>query len=101
MTDADEGGPAAPGGAADGEEMCEVSLRDIIRTDGDPDALGYTLSEATTLTRSAMPQQRAAALGLIANVFRRAHVGIAAAQAAVPGVSWAEARRHHASCPFL
>lgn len=90
----DEGGPAEPQGGAssEGVEMCEVALRDIIRTDGDPDAIGYTLTEAMTLSRSAMPQQRAAAMGLIANVLRRAHIGIAGAQEAAPGVTWAEAR---------
>lgn len=83
------GGPEAPGAGAG---MCDVSLRDILRTDGDPESLGYTLAEAATLSRSAMPQQRAAAAGLLGNVLRRAHAGIAAAQAAAPGLSWAEAR---------
>lgn len=83
--------PQQEGGSTAGD-VCEVALRDILRTDGDPDALGYTLADATTLARSAVSQQRAAALGLVANVLRRAHLGLASAQLAAPGVPWAEAR---------
>ncbi|KAL6514176.1 hypothetical protein OROHE_019163 [Orobanche hederae] len=53
-----------------------VSERDFIRTEGDPGAVGYTIKEAVTLTRSVIPGQRTLALHLIAAVLDRAISGI-------------------------
>lgn len=49
-----------------------VSERDFLRTEGDPGAAGYTITEAVALTRSVVPGQRTLALHLIAAVLDRA-----------------------------
>ncbi|XP_075515229.1 transcriptional elongation regulator MINIYO-like [Primulina tabacum] len=49
-----------------------VSERDFLRTEGDPGAVGYTITEAVALTRSVVPGQRTLALHLIAAVLGRA-----------------------------
>ncbi|CAL9188495.1 transcriptional elongation regulator MINIYO [Musa acuminata AAA Group] len=49
-----------------------VAERDLLRTEGDPAALGYTIHEAVALTRSMIPGQRAIALKLLASVLSKA-----------------------------
>lgn len=49
-----------------------VSERDFLRTEGDPGAAGYAITEAVALTRSVVPGQRTLALHLIAAVLDRA-----------------------------
>ncbi|GBG64583.1 hypothetical protein CBR_g45640 [Chara braunii] len=49
-----------------------VAERDLLRADGDPARAGYSLREATSLARSTVPAQRAAALRLIAAVLTKA-----------------------------
>ncbi|KAI4367245.1 hypothetical protein MLD38_023007 [Melastoma candidum] len=50
----------------------DVAERDLLRTEGDPGALGYTIREAVALTRSVVPAQRALALHLLASVLAKA-----------------------------
>ncbi|XP_007041718.2 PREDICTED: transcriptional elongation regulator MINIYO [Theobroma cacao] len=49
-----------------------VAERDILRTEGDPGAAGYTIKEAVALSRSTIPGQRALALHLLASVLYKA-----------------------------
>ncbi|KAK3015160.1 hypothetical protein RJ639_005306 [Escallonia herrerae] len=49
-----------------------VAERDFLRTEGDPAAAGYTISEALALIRSVVPGQRALALHLLASVLDKA-----------------------------
>ncbi|WOK97017.1 hypothetical protein Cni_G05725 [Canna indica] len=49
-----------------------VAERDLLRTEGDPAAVGYTINEAVALTRSMIPGQRAIALQLLASVLGKA-----------------------------
>ncbi|KAD3642120.1 hypothetical protein E3N88_31344 [Mikania micrantha] len=53
-----------------------ASERDFLRTEGDPGALGYTIKEALSLTRSVVPGQRALALHLLASVLYKAQDNI-------------------------
>ncbi|XP_071909731.1 transcriptional elongation regulator MINIYO-like [Coffea arabica] len=53
-----------------------VAERDLLRTEGDPGAVGYTIKEAVALTRSVVPGQRALALHLVAAILNRAIHGI-------------------------
>ncbi|KZV20255.1 hypothetical protein F511_25524 [Dorcoceras hygrometricum] len=55
-----------------GYSVDTVSERDFLRTEGDPGAAGYTITEAVALTRSVVPGQRTLALHLIAAVLDRA-----------------------------
>ena len=72
-----------------------ASSRDPLRTDGEPDGAGYSLHEAATLARSAVPAQRTAALRLLAGALGHIPRGMAAACTSAPmaapadGVSWA------------
>ncbi|KAJ4769823.1 RNA polymerase II-associated protein 1 [Rhynchospora pubera] len=45
-----------------------VAERDFLRTEGDPAAIGYTINEAVSLTRSVIPGQRALALQLLTSI---------------------------------
>ncbi|KAG6498623.1 transcriptional elongation regulator MINIYO-like [Zingiber officinale] len=49
-----------------------VTERDLLRTEGDPAAAGYTINEAVALTRSMIPGQRAIALHLIVSILNKA-----------------------------
>ncbi|GMH18122.1 hypothetical protein Nepgr_019963 [Nepenthes gracilis] len=49
-----------------------VAERDLLRTEGDPGAAGYTIKEALALTRSVVSGQRALALHLLASVLCKA-----------------------------
>ncbi|XP_015694222.2 transcriptional elongation regulator MINIYO [Oryza brachyantha] len=49
-----------------------IGERDFLRTEGDPAAVGYTINEAVTLTRSMVPGQRVLALQLLATILNRA-----------------------------
>ncbi|KAJ7537179.1 hypothetical protein O6H91_12G101700 [Diphasiastrum complanatum] len=58
------------------ETYHNVAERDFLRSEGDPAREGYSLKEATTLVRSTVPGQRAAALQLIASILDRALMGL-------------------------
>ncbi|KAJ3692004.1 hypothetical protein LUZ60_012354 [Juncus effusus] len=49
-----------------------VTERDLIRTEGDPSSVGYTINEAVSLTRSRIPGQRVLALQLLSSILNRA-----------------------------
>ncbi|KAL2635171.1 hypothetical protein R1flu_006650 [Riccia fluitans] len=67
----------AEGTSVSGQEKAlSVVERDILRTEGDPAGLGYTLKEAINLVRSTVPGQRAVALRLIAAVLDKALQGL-------------------------
>lgn len=71
--------------------------RDQLRAAGaeQDSALGYTLNDAIKLARSAVPQQRTAALQLLTNVCSNCHDAIASGQTQCCGdVSWQAVFRH-------
>ncbi|KAL8098401.1 hypothetical protein AgCh_031236 [Apium graveolens] len=59
-------------GIKSGYSARNVSERDLLRTEGDPAAAGYTIKEALALIRSVVPGQRVLALHLLASVLNRA-----------------------------
>ncbi|KAJ4826906.1 hypothetical protein Tsubulata_006133 [Turnera subulata] len=59
-------------GTDNGYNVGNVAQRDILRTEGDPDAAGYTIKEAVQLSRSVIPLQRVFALQLLSSVLEKA-----------------------------
>nr|XP_048317940.1 transcriptional elongation regulator MINIYO-like isoform X1 [Ziziphus jujuba var. spinosa] len=65
-------------GAITGSDLVQVSetgnitMRDFLRTEGDPGAAGYTIKEAVALTRSVIPGQRTLALQILLAVLDKA-----------------------------
>ncbi|KAL1811627.1 hypothetical protein ACET3Z_021692 [Daucus carota] len=67
-----EGNVIDMSGIKSGYSAGNVSERDLLRTEGDPAAAGYTIKEAIALIRSVVPGQRVLALHLLASVLNRA-----------------------------
>nr|XP_015903052.2 transcriptional elongation regulator MINIYO-like [Ziziphus jujuba var. spinosa] len=65
-------------GAVTGSDLVQVpetgniTMRDFLRTEGDPGAAGYTIKEAVALTRSVIPGQRTLALQILLAVLDKA-----------------------------
>ncbi|KAL3692622.1 hypothetical protein R1sor_006273 [Riccia sorocarpa] len=67
----------AEGPSVSGQEnVLSVVERDMLRTEGDPAGIGYTLKEAINLVRSTVPGQRAVALRIISAVLENALDGL-------------------------
>ncbi|XP_048337578.2 transcriptional elongation regulator MINIYO isoform X1 [Ziziphus jujuba] len=53
-------------------ETGNITMRDFLRSEGDPGAAGYTIKEAVALTRSVIPGQRTLALHILLAVLDKA-----------------------------
>ncbi|KAH0449329.1 hypothetical protein IEQ34_023129 [Dendrobium chrysotoxum] len=57
-------------------DVGNVAERDLLRTEGDPAALGYSIKELIALIRSMVPAQRAIALKVIDSILNKALVNL-------------------------